>query len=175
MCCSGEEGRVSRRPACPGVRLRVGEHAGPGWVSGRVCVRPYPSTVRCCLKKSFAANLMAFSGVTSVRFTAAPGWRTTRGAEHSLNYGTTSLCPLKLQMGIFVLVSNNWFATAHSSAQMSNTTVKWQIGVERVAQGHLNSVCQQKPEGSNRRPQFTEWPGSSEVTCCTETSATQSD
>ena len=120
---------------------------GPGWVSGRVCVRPYPSTVRCCLKKSFAANLMAFSGVTSVRFTAAPGWRTTRGAEHSLNYGTTSLCPLKLQMGdIFVLVSNNWFATAHSSAQMSNTTVKW----------HLNSVCQQKPEGSNRRPQFTE-------------------
>lgn len=34
---------------------------------------PHPSLERWCLKKSLAANLMAFSGVTSVRFTAAPG------------------------------------------------------------------------------------------------------
>lgn len=34
---------------------------------------PHPSLERCCLKKSLAANLMAFSGVTSVKFTAAPG------------------------------------------------------------------------------------------------------
>lgn len=33
---------------------------------------PHPSLERWCLKKSLAANLMAFSGVTSVRFTAAP-------------------------------------------------------------------------------------------------------
>lgn len=34
---------------------------------------PHPSLERWCLKKSLAANLMAFSGVTSVKFTAAPG------------------------------------------------------------------------------------------------------
>ena len=34
---------------------------------------PHPSLESCCLKKSLAANLMAFSGVTSVKFTAAPG------------------------------------------------------------------------------------------------------
>lgn len=33
---------------------------------------PHPSLESCCLKKSLAANLMAFSGVTSVKFTAAP-------------------------------------------------------------------------------------------------------
>lgn len=32
----------------------------------------YPSLVRWCLKKSLAASLIAFSGVTRVRFTAAP-------------------------------------------------------------------------------------------------------
>ena len=77
VCCSGEEGS--------GVRWRVGEHTlSTERVSGRVCVSPYPSTLRCCLKKSFAANLMAFSGVTRVRFTAAPGWRTTRGTENTV-------------------------------------------------------------------------------------------
>lgn len=32
----------------------------------------YPFLLRCWRKKSFAASLMAFSGVTKVRFTAAP-------------------------------------------------------------------------------------------------------
>lgn len=32
----------------------------------------YPSLDSICLKTSFAASLMAFSGVTRVRFTAAP-------------------------------------------------------------------------------------------------------
>lgn len=32
----------------------------------------YPSFASRCLKKSFAANLIAFSGVTKVKFTAAP-------------------------------------------------------------------------------------------------------
>ena len=125
-CCSGEEVRVSRRPACLGVRLRVWEHTAPtGWVSGRVCFRPYPSTLRCCLKKSFAANLMAFSGVTRVRFTAAPGWRTTRGTENTLfkqRYRVT--LSTEITNGThFCTDSNNWFSTAHSPAQMSNTTV----------------------------------------------------
>lgn len=33
----------------------------------------YPSLESFCLKMSLAASLMAFSGVTKVRFTAAPG------------------------------------------------------------------------------------------------------
>lgn len=33
----------------------------------------YPSFESFCLKTSLAASLMAFSGVTKVRFTAAPG------------------------------------------------------------------------------------------------------
>lgn len=33
----------------------------------------YPSLESFCLKTSLAASLMAFSGVTRVRFTAAPG------------------------------------------------------------------------------------------------------
>jgi len=33
----------------------------------------HPSLESLCLKMSLAANLIAFSGVTRVRFTAAPG------------------------------------------------------------------------------------------------------
>lgn len=43
----------------------------------------YPSLARWYLKKSLAANLMAFSGVTSVRFTAAPGQEKEEKAELS--------------------------------------------------------------------------------------------
>ena len=35
--------------------------------------RLYPSPRSSCRRKSLAASLMAFSGVTSARFTAAPG------------------------------------------------------------------------------------------------------
>lgn len=46
---------------------------------------PHPSLERWCLKKSLAANLIAFSGVTSVRFTAAPRRiKTTESHEEKL-------------------------------------------------------------------------------------------
>lgn len=45
--------------------------------------RPYPSCMSSCRKKSLAASLIAFSGVTRVRFTAAPRggkWREEAGS-----------------------------------------------------------------------------------------------
>lgn len=45
-----------------------------------VCIM-YPSLESFCLKTSLAASLMAFSGVTRVRLTAAPGERRSRSID----------------------------------------------------------------------------------------------
>ena len=51
----------------------------------------YPSLESCCRKKSLAASFMAFSGVTRVRFTAAP----SKHSKHKENSCSQSqLCTL---------------------------------------------------------------------------------
>ena len=126
-----------RLEACLGVRLRVWEHTAPtGWVSGRVCFRPYPSTLRCCLKKSFAANLMAFSGVTRVRFTAAPGWRTTRGTENTLfkqRYRVTLSTEITNGTHFCTDLTTGFPLLIHLHRCPTQQSAKWQRGVERVA------------------------------------------
>lgn len=52
----------------------------------------HPSLDRCCLKKSLAASLMAFSGVTRVRFTAAPNGQRNRETQSHKQRTCSNLC-----------------------------------------------------------------------------------